>query len=144
MTSWSPIETIPTDRDVVVKTVSGIVCQARVRRKGGLHVRPADKWGQKRVYCFRKDGRTTSDIAAVAWREVGENHPDDLKSLHGALARELALAEQRAWVSLARYKFQMFGYWAAIWVHLNRVGGFGQPNPFSALVAKAREREVSQ
>jgi len=47
-------------------------------------------------------------------------------------------AERRAWDSLSRYKFQMFGYWAAIWVHLNRLGKFGQRNPFARLVADAR------
>ena len=139
--NWRPIETIPTDRDVTVKTVSGIVCQAHVRRKGGLHVRSADKYGPARVYCFRKDGRTTSDVAAVAWREIGEDNPEDQKSLHAALKRDLDLAERRAWDSLARYKFQMFGYWAAIWVHLNRIGGFGRANPFASLVGAARNRE---
>lgn len=48
-------------------------------------------------------------------------------------------AEQKAWDSLARYKFQMFGYWASIWVHINRVGGFNRPNPFKELVALARK-----
>lgn len=51
---------------------------------------------------------------------------------------ELAQAEKKAWESLARYKFQMFGYWAAIWVHLNRIGGFGRPNPFREMVQSAR------
>jgi hypothetical protein len=57
---------------------------------------------------------------------------------------ELDEAESKAWASLARYKFQMFGYWAAIWVHLNRIGGFKRPNPWSGLVAKARERAVAE
>lgn len=58
------------------------------------------------------------------------------------LADELVEAEQKAWDSLARYKFQMFGYWAAIWVHLNRLGGFKRPNPWKGLVMDARS--VSQ
>jgi hypothetical protein len=49
-----------------------------------------------------------------------------------------AEAERKAWQSLARYKFSMFGYWAAIWVHLNRIGGFKKPNPFQSLVKSAR------
>lgn len=53
----------------------------------------------------------------------------------------LTEAEQKAWESLARYKFQMFGYWAAIWVHLNRIGKFGKPNPFKQLVLTARGGE---
>jgi hypothetical protein len=50
----------------------------------------------------------------------------------------LAEAERKAWDSLARYKFQMFGYHAAQWVLLNRVLGSGRRNPFKALVALAR------
>lgn len=55
-----------------------------------------------------------------------------------ALAHELDVAEYKAWDALARYKFQMFGYWAAIWVHLNRIGGFKRPNPWAKLVKEAR------
>lgn len=54
------------------------------------------------------------------------------------LRNELEVAERKAWEALSRYKFQMFGYWAAIWVHLNRVGGFRQPNPWSDLVLRAK------
>ena len=54
------------------------------------------------------------------------------------LLAELAVAEEKAWDSLGRYKFQMFGYWAAIWVHLNRIGGFKKPNPWSGLVRHAK------
>jgi hypothetical protein len=53
-------------------------------------------------------------------------------------------AEAKAWESLARYKFQMFGYWAAIWVHLNRISGENRPNPWSGLVAAARNRQSEQ
>jgi hypothetical protein len=56
------------------------------------------------------------------------------------LRKELDVAEAKAWESLARYKFQMFGYWAAIWVHLNRIGGFKRPNPWAGLVKAARDR----
>lgn len=41
--------------------------------------------------------------------------------------------------SLARYKFIMFGYWAAIWVHLNQLDSNKERNPFRELVEKARE-----
>ena len=47
-------------------------------------------------------------------------------------------AEEKAWNSLGRYKFHGFGYWAGVWVHLNRIGGFREPNPFKDLVATAR------
>lgn len=68
---------------------------------------------------------SVDDKATPALLEVLRHHLDD--------------AECKAWDSLARYKFQMFGYWAAIWVHLNRVGGFGRPNPWRDLVKRARE-----
>ena len=54
------------------------------------------------------------------------------------LERELEEAERKAWEALGRYKFQMFGYWAAIWVHLNRIGNFKRPNPWKKLVSIAR------
>ncbi|RWK12499.1 hypothetical protein [Mesorhizobium sp.] len=38
------------------------------------------------------------------------------------------------------YKFQMFGYWAAIWVHLNRIGEFKRNNPWRDLVKEARKQ----
>lgn len=41
--------------------------------------------------------------------------------------------------SLARYKFMMFGYWAAIWVYLNQLDSNKESNPFKELVEKARE-----
>jgi len=62
--------------------------------------------------------------------------------IEAELAKELDVAEAKAWDALARYKFQMFGYWAAIWVHLNRIGNFRRPNPWKALVLGARARET--
>ncbi len=53
-------------------------------------------------------------------------------------------AEIKAWESLARYKFWMFGYWAGIWVHLNRVEGRKRPNPFKKLVGMAQKEAGSQ
>ena len=49
-------------------------------------------------------------------------------------------AEAKAWASLAGYKFIMFGYWAAVWVHLNRIGELKRPNPFAPLVSLARKK----
>lgn len=54
------------------------------------------------------------------------------------LEAELAEAEAKAFDSLARYKFAMFGYWAGVWVHLNRISGTRRPNPFKGLVAAAK------
>jgi len=52
---------------------------------------------------------------------------------------ELDEAKRKAIDSLSRYKFMQFGYWAAIWVHLNRLSGGNRPNPFKFLVDKARQ-----
>lgn len=51
---------------------------------------------------------------------------------------ELREVEIKAWKALAGYKFQMFGYWAAVWVHINQIGGFKRSNPWRDLVGKAR------
>lgn len=55
------------------------------------------------------------------------------------LEAEILEAETKAIDALARYKFQMFGYWAGIWVHLNRIEGKKRPSPFRDLVLAARE-----
>lgn len=60
------------------------------------------------------------------------------------LIRELDEAERKAIDSLSRYKFQMFGYWAAIWVHLNRVSNAKRKSPFTHLVTAARIIKDSQ
>lgn len=54
------------------------------------------------------------------------------------IEKEMLEARRRAFDSLARYKFVMFGYWAGVWVHLNRVDGNRRPNPFKSLVNAAR------
>lgn len=52
--------------------------------------------------------------------------------------KELNHAESQAFAALSRYKFIMFGYWAALWVHLNRISNLRRPNPFKELVSLAR------
>lgn len=54
------------------------------------------------------------------------------------LLNALTEAEKKAWDSLSRYKFQMFGYWASIWVHLNKIGKFKKHNPFKKIVKIAK------
>ena len=54
------------------------------------------------------------------------------------LDEERDAAERKAWDALSRYKFQMFGYWAAIWVHMNRLCSEKKSNPFGDLVRNAR------
>jgi len=66
------------------------------------------------------------------------------EQLAAKLQAELDEAEAKAWDALGRYKFQMFGYWAAIWVHLNRISGAGRPNPWTVLVSSARRTSLSR
>lgn len=47
-------------------------------------------------------------------------------------------ARRKALENLARYKFNNFGYWAGIWVHLNQIDG-QEPNPFHRLVILAQK-----
>jgi hypothetical protein len=57
------------------------------------------------------------------------------------IARALDIAERKAWDSLSRYKFWMFGYHAAQWVLLNSLCYPKARNPFAALVKMAKEHE---
>ena len=68
----------------------------------------------------------------------------DPKILKEDLEKALDEAEEKAIKNLAIYKFNNFGYWAGIWVHLNRIGQFHRPNPFSCYVdlAKIQRKEV--
>lgn len=54
------------------------------------------------------------------------------------LAQELHEAETKAVDALGRYKFTMFGYWAGIWVHLNKIEGKKRPSPFRQYVIQAK------
>ncbi len=45
--------------------------------------------------------------------------------------------------SLSRYKFMMFGYYAAVWVNLNAIDTQQESNPFRELVEKAREMRIN-
>ncbi len=81
--------------------------------------------------------------ALAAWRNDREPmESGDADDLQRRLEAELDEAEAKAWDSLGRYKFQMFGYWAAIWVHLNRIGGRRRQNPWRELVIAARDRQA--
>lgn len=63
-----------------------------------------------------------------------------MESYERKLLIELKTAEKKAWKALSGYKFMMFGYWAAVWVHLNRVGHFGLGNPWTYLVKESKKR----
>ena len=49
-------------------------------------------------------------------------------------------AKRKAFDSLARYKFLMFGYHAAMWVHNNKLCRIREPNPFNNLVDFAKKK----
>ena len=51
----------------------------------------------------------------------------------------MATQERKAWTSLCRYKFEMFGYHSSRWVMLNRLLPNPQPNPWHELIQFARE-----
>jgi len=48
-------------------------------------------------------------------------------------------AKDKAFDSLARYKFLMFGYHAAMWVKMNKLCRIRESNPFNDLVDLARK-----
>jgi len=58
------------------------------------------------------------------------------------LEAKIEEAERKALDNLARYKFMNFGYWASIWVHLNKLAGGKRPNPFRDLVKLAQRIRV--
>ncbi len=94
---------------------------------------------------YKTDEETPEYITeGLALPVCGRARPGRLEgepeTIEARLSRELDFAEQRAWDALAHYKFQMFGYWAAIWVHLNRISGRKRPNPFAELVKAARAK----
>jgi len=62
------------------------------------------------------------------------------KDLEISISNAMADAYLKAFDSLGRYKFLMFGYWAGQWVKLNSLLPHPQPNPFAGLVIFARER----
>jgi len=62
----------------------------------------------------------------------------------GSLGEHKQDAYERAIDSLARYKFMMFGYWAAIWTHLNQIDDNKESNPFAPFVRKSRELQSQQ
>jgi hypothetical protein len=82
----------------------------------------------------------SSELFLAALGGIPRPGPQAPSEIEQRLEADLDQAEAKAWDALGRYKFQMFGYWAAIWVHQNRVGGFNRPNPWRDLVAVARGR----
>jgi hypothetical protein len=59
---WNPIETIPRDRKVLVKTVTSMERVAKVVHNAGVI--------RGRIHCWRRDKGRTGDLQAVAWKEI--------------------------------------------------------------------------
>ncbi len=71
---------------------------------------------------------------------VDEKEIKQLKavSLEAEIERKKERAKTKAITNLGRYKFMNFGYWAAVWIHLNQLSGKKTPNPFKDFVDLAR------
>lgn len=61
-------------------------------------------------------------------------HPEAAAHMVFRIKQGMAEAEANAWACLGKYKFLLFGYWAARWVTLNKMLGEHNPNPFRKLV----------
>ena len=59
------------------------------------------------------------------------------------LEQQCKEAQTKAIKSLAAYKFVMFGYWAGVWVHLNKMRVNPQPNPFKGAVMWAKANRAN-
>lgn len=73
-------------------------------------------------------------MAAPITVQVSAKDIPEVQELIGRHAAAMLAAEAKAWESLGKYKFWMFGYHAAQWVLLNRVSGAKRPNPWAELV----------
>lgn len=60
-------------------------------------------------------------------------------SVQAKVEAKMAEAERKAWLSLAGYKFLMFGYWAGQWVLCKSLLPVHVRNPFATLVRFARD-----
>jgi hypothetical protein len=80
-----------------------------------------------------------SDLAEF---QVNDPRPDARKSatLASSIDTDMQKAMEKAFVALARGRFQMFGYWASVWTHLNALNKRVE-SPFQALVDYAKMRK---
>lgn len=84
------------------------------------------------------DRFTTLDEFVALFNE-GSTAPETVSPEIQKIEAAMADAEETAIDSLARYKFFMFGYWAAQWVNLNKLLPKPKPNPFAGFVQMARQ-----
>lgn len=69
-------------------------------------------------------------------------HTPAADSVHGKVLAKMEEAERKAWLSLAGYKFVMFGYWAGQWVLCKCLLPHHVRNPFATLVRFAKDECV--
>ncbi len=50
-------------------------------------------------------------------------------------------AEDKAWKALAQGQLICFGYWASLWVYLNKMSQLNRRNPFGPLVELAQQMQ---
>lgn len=82
------------------------------------------------------DSAPSPDVTALAVMAI-QGVPQ--ASMQAKVETALADAERRAWMSLAAYKFWMFGYHAAQWVLLKALMPAHIRNPFKQLVDLAKQ-----
>ena len=56
-----------------------------------------------------------------------------------AVDSELARLEMDAWKAPERGDFMLFGYWASMWLKLNKESGLENPSPFDPVVELAHQ-----
>ena len=108
----------------------------------GPHARDNSSPSKDEVTCKKCLKAAADWLAAYKNRKAAEKIErgrPKMSYLSEKIYQERKEAEAKAIDSLSRYKFQMFGYWAGVWVHLNRISEDPQPNPFTKLVKLAKE-----
>lgn len=72
MTVWRSIDTIPLGKIVRILSVTGIDCLARTCNPRTRWIRRRDRWGPRRINCWRLGAGTSvvGDIVAVKWRSA--------------------------------------------------------------------------
>lgn len=73
-----------------------------------------------------------------------EHRAEKARADRASIEERTQEAERKAWLSLARSKYLMFGYHAAIWVNLVRhvLHDKTRPSPFRKLVGLAKSYEL--
>lgn len=125
----------------VLKVIGELRHYGRVYRLVRVRVSTGEQYFSLRLYNARgkfiKQFMVETEVSPAVGALMGGDLTDKMQEA-------LYEAELKAFESLANYKFQMFGYWAAIWVHLNRILAAKRPNPFKELVGRAKKEVGSE